>query len=244
MLSQKTLSHKTANTTQLLAAKDRKIAELEAALKAQQTAMKDLEQGAGDTIATLGKAIEQAVVFTAIHVHAQRRINSGLIALAEQFSKWCETEVSLPDLVADIQATKHVVQYLADNDQTPSINHVLEQLCKIVHLHAHHVAQQVIPEVDERAESMQEVANTIFKRLEISCLQREAIVDAKDLSEEEKACRIANLAEDIATQLKVDPTFDFEAKIVPHGDGVPKQEPVASDLSVAKAVRRKLLGEE
>ncbi|KAJ4326112.1 hypothetical protein N0V94_000274 [Neodidymelliopsis sp. IMI 364377] len=244
MLSQKIPSHEATNTTKLLAAKDRKIAELEAALKLQQTAMEDLEQDAADTIATLGKAIEQAVVLTAIHVHAQRRINSGLIALAEQFSKWCETEVSLPALVVDIQATKHVVQCLADNDQTPDINHVLEQLCKIVHLHAHHVAQQIIHEVDERAESMQEVANTFSKRLEIGCRQREAIIDATDMSEEEKACRIANLAEDVAAQLKVNPAFDFEAKIVPHGDGVPKQETVALDLSVAKAVRRKLLGEK
>lgn len=184
-----------------------------------------------------GDLIEKAVANALVHLHAQRRTHNTLVNLAVLVRHW---EDQLKDgqkklmIPRDkIEGAKGLVKLVTDHNAVYVADGVLKNLCENAKHWAHHVAQQVIIELEETATEKMELVMDIGKRYAIIHHQTHMIQDEDDVSEDEMRDRLEKLANDIAAQVKIDPDFDFKNNIVPHNSGSSQEESPKPVMSVA-----------
>lgn len=237
MPPQKVDEQPAVGTATLLASKDRKIARLKAALAGmQQTQVKNSK-----AFYTVQDAIKQAVLSITFYTRAQRKLNEdNLVKLSEHLDDWCTSSKAPSDLVADMQAAKHIVLDLAEQDNMSMINAVVEHLCKATGINSYKVAHQIILENEDSAFDTEEMVHAITERVNIVNAQEDLIDGTKNFTPGQKRHRKANLLNDIAAQLQADPAFGIKTNIVLRSGDVPQEEASAMDSSLADLVRSKL----
>src|SRR5690242_12974580 len=240
MPPRQTNNRSAANTAWLLAEKTRENAQLRVELaEMEQTAKK-----AAKDFYRLQDEIEQAVLSTTYFTHVHRKLNGmAMVALAEHLTMCSSDTMTRSKLAADIEIVKNNLLLLAQQDITPLIDAATENLCKQAGMTTYTVAHQVILENQDTV-GKGELKEAIEKRVRLVRAQENLVWGLKDLSLRQKKRRIAGLANDVAAQLKADPSFDFQHKVVPRAISVPQGGASFVDLSLADLVSSKLALEE
>jgi hypothetical protein len=229
------------------------IAELKAALKAEREsktyrrfqdqiqALREDVQDMREDKDFIGDAISSSVLSIMIQLEFQRRVNRGLVVLAEHLNAYFKGNRSLPDLLSELQLAKDVVQRLADGDQVTNIDDHLEVLCHNIRHAAHRIGRSVLDDFRDREDfNDEEIFTAMGERLAVFGAQLKLVRKYETVSEDDCTCvRARALIRDIQTQFKSGTAFNYQADIVPSSDSEPEDNTL-TDLSVADEVRCKL----
>ena len=228
------------------------IAELKAALKAEREsktykrfqdqihALREEIKDMREDKDLIGDQLASSVISIMVQLDFQRRINQGLVVLAEHLNGYFKGTSSLPDLLSELQLAKDVVQRLADGDQVTSIDNHLQVLFYNIRHAVHQIGRSVLDDFRDQEEfNNEEIFTAMDERLAAFGAQLKLVRKYETVNEDDCTCvGTRALIRDIQVQFQSGKAWD-EAVIVPSSDSGSEDNTFA-DLSIADEVRCKL----
>jgi len=206
------------------------IAELKAALEAER-----------ETTDSVGNQLASSVLSIMIQLDFQRRINQGLVELAEHLNAYFKGTRSLPGLLSELRLAT-VVQRLADGDQVTNIDDQLHGLCYNTGHAVHQIGRQVLSEYrDGENPNDEELLTAMRERLQDFGAQLKLAQEIEAVNDD--ACTSVKsraFIRDMQVQFQSGTAFSFGDDTVPFHGGDPEEDILNAGLSVAEEVRRKL----